>query len=290
MFIHFIQYLNTSMLIFAHNSDYTLKRIYYLNSIKKGTISPFIYFIYVNTLILVRIHKHSSRQMHYLKQELLKLLVSDERIFDFFQEAGIWTWDLINPENQWMSQSFWETLGYQVNEIPNIFQGWQTLIHPEDIQLVEESLQAHLENSTHPFEAVIRYLHKNGSLVWIRCRGIAIRDETGRALRMLVSHVDITKEKEAELKARQESLLFQYITNSELLYIAKTDLEGKYTFVSEYYAKVLGRSVESLVGTFASEDVIQTDIPVGMEAYKACIQQPEVPFTVLLRKNSTLTS
>ncbi|WP_176454218.1 PAS domain-containing protein [Siphonobacter sp. BAB-5385] len=220
----------------------------------------------------------------------MKLLVSDERIFDFFQEAGIWTWDLINPENQWMSQSFWETLGYQVNEIPNIFQGWQTLIHPEDIQLVEESLQAHLENSTHPFEAVIRYLHKNGSLVWIRCRGIAIRDETGRALRMLVSHVDITKEKEAELKARQESLLFQYITNSELLYIAKTDLEGKYTFVSEYYAKVLGRSVESLVGTFASEDVIQTDIPVGMEAYKACIQQPEVPFTVLLRKNSTLTS
>ncbi|WP_158242811.1 PAS domain-containing protein [Siphonobacter sp. BAB-5405] len=222
--------------------------------------------------------------MHYLKQELLKLLVSDERIFDFFQEAGIWTWDLINPENQWMSQSFWETLGYQVNEIPNIFQGWQTLIHPEDIRLVEESLQAHLENSTHPFEAVIRYLHKNGSLVWIRCRGIAIRDETGRALRMLVSHVDITKEKEAELKARQESLLFQYITNSELLYIAKTDLEGKYTFVSEYYAKVLGRSVESLVGTFASEDVIQTDIPVGMEAYQACIQQPEVPFTVLLRK------
>ncbi len=222
--------------------------------------------------------------MHYLRQELLKLLVNDDRIFDFFQDAGIWTWDLVNPDNQWMNHTFWETLGYQPDEMPEIFQGWRTLIHPDDVKLVQQSLQSHLADPSQPFEAIIRYLHKNGSLVWIRCRGIALRDQSGKAIRMLVSHIDITKEKEAELKARQESLLYQYITNSEVLYIAKTDLEGRYTFVSEYYAKVLGHTPEYLMGRLASEDVIEEDLPIGHETYQACIQQPEVPITILLRK------
>ncbi len=37
---------------------------------------------------------------------------------------------------------------------------------------------------------MVRYRHADGSTVWVRCRGLAIRDESGRPIRMLGAHDD----------------------------------------------------------------------------------------------------
>ncbi|MDQ1089569.1 PAS domain-containing protein [Siphonobacter sp. SORGH_AS_1065] len=226
--------------------------------------------------------------MHYLKKEFLELLTNDERFFNFFQEAGIWTWDLVNPDNQWMSPSFWDKLGYTPQEITALSSTIVSLLHPDDVQAVTRNLEAHLADPSHAFEPVIRYFHKDGSIVWVRCRGIAVRNAEGQPVRMLVSHQDITKEKEAELSARREALLYRYITNSQVLYVARTNLAGAYTFVSEDYAKSLGKTSQELMGTLAAEAVLEEDVPIGLQAFESCATQPEVPFTVILRKKSDL--
>ncbi|PQA53381.1 PAS domain-containing protein [Siphonobacter curvatus] len=224
--------------------------------------------------------------MHYLKKELLALLASDERYFDFFQEAGIWTWDLMNQENQWMSPSFWEKLGYTPAEVSAVSSDIASLLHPDDRALVTNELSAHLADSSYPFEPLIRYFRKDGSILWVRCRGIAVRNAEGQPVRMLVAHRDITKEKEAELSARREALLYRYITNSQVLYVARTNLAGAYTFVSEDYAKSQGKTSQELIGTLAAESVLAEDVPLGLQAFESCTAQPEVPFTVILRKKS----
>ena len=147
----------------------------------------------------------------YLKKELYELIQTDESIFDFIQESaldGLWYWDLENPENEWMNAKFWTVLGYNPNEMPHKSTAWKNIIHQKDLKVANENFNKHLENPNHPYDQVVRYTHKDGSTVWIRCRGMAIRDKKGKPVRMLGAHQDVSdiKKREQELiKAKEKA-------------------------------------------------------------------------------------
>ena len=65
---------------------------------------------------------------HYLKEELYSLIKKDSSIFTFLQEGaldGLWFWDLLEPENEWMNAKFWTTLGYDPEKMPHKASAWQ---------------------------------------------------------------------------------------------------------------------------------------------------------------------
>ena len=127
-------------------------------------------------------------QENYLKQELYTLLNTDGRIFEFIQSGsldGIWYWDLEKPENEWMSPKFWTTIGYDPDEKRHMASEWQHIIFQDDLKLAMENFRKHCQDPNHPYDQIVRYRHKNGSIVWIRCRGMAIRDANGKPIRML---------------------------------------------------------------------------------------------------------
>ena len=142
------------------------------------------------------------KNTNYLKEELYELIKTHESIFDFIQESsldGLWYWDLEHPEEEWMNPKFWSVLGYDHQEMPHKASAWQDIIHPEDLKLATENFIKHCENPHYPYDQTVRYTHKNGSTVWIRCRGLAIRDKQGKPLRMLGAHQEITAIKNSEL-------------------------------------------------------------------------------------------
>lgn len=161
---------------------------------------------------------------HYLRSELYALVREDSRVFDFIQSGsldGIWYWDIENPEHEWMSPRFWETLGYDPTVKPHLASAWQDIINQDDLALALENFQRHCDDPAHSYDQIVRYRHRDGSTVWIRCRGLAIRDSAGRPIRMLGAHSDVTSLKEAELKLQQK--------NDELLkysYAISHDLKG----------------------------------------------------------------
>lgn len=137
-----------------------------------------------------------DKKDHYLKTELDGLIASDPKIFDFLQQStldGLWYWDLEKPENEWMNSDFWELLGYDPAEKQHLASEWQDLIHPDDLSKAIDNFHKHCENPDHPYDQIVRYFHKNGSTVWVRCRGIAIRDAQGKPVRMLGAHNDLTE-------------------------------------------------------------------------------------------------
>ena len=79
-----------------------------------------------------------AEDTHYLRTELYELIQDDPVVFDFLQNAmqdGIWYWDLINPEHEWMSPEFWRVLGYSPQQKQHLASEWQELIHPDDLEL-----------------------------------------------------------------------------------------------------------------------------------------------------------
>ncbi|MBJ7882797.1 PAS domain-containing sensor histidine kinase [Gelidibacter salicanalis] len=210
----------------------------------------------------------------YLKKELYELLKTNESIFDFIQESaldGLWYWDLENPENEWMNAKFWTVLGYNPNEMPHKTNAWQDIINQDDLKLTTEILTKHFENPNIPYDQIVRYTHKNGSTVWIRCRGMAVRDKDGKPIRMLGAHQDISdiKNKEFELiiakeKAEENERKFREITENitEVFWLSSTDFQTIF-YVNPAYEKVWGRSCQSLYDNPESffDSVNQEDKP-----------------------------
>ena len=167
---------------------------------------------------------------HYLKAELYELLRTDPRVFDWIEGGsldGIWYWDLTDPGQEWMSPRFKAVFGYEPHEIPDTPDWWKANIHPEDLQTALDNATAHLANAHMPYDQTVRYRHRDGSTVWIRCRGLAIRDESGKPMRFLGAHTNVTNIKRAESDAvdRARELAQQNKRLAEFAHVAAHDLK-----------------------------------------------------------------
>lgn len=158
-------------------------------------------------------------QNHYLKTELYEMIKKDSVIFDFLQENsldGMWYWDLENPENEWISPRFWQILGYNPKEKKHLVSQWQEIIFPEDLKKATENFHKHYENPNHPYDQIVRYKHKKGHTVWIRCRGSIIRNTDNKPLRMIGVHNDISIQKSNEEKLLKRTDELKAILDSSL--------------------------------------------------------------------------
>ena len=66
-------------------------------------------------------------------------------------------------------------------------------MHDEDRSGLRAALDSHLAGQSPHFEHEYRVRHVNGEIRWVLCRGIAVRDETNRPIRMAGSQTDVTE-------------------------------------------------------------------------------------------------
>ncbi|MEL6182616.1 MAG: PAS domain-containing protein, partial [Myxococcota bacterium] len=181
---------------------------------------------------------------HYLSRELFDLVRSDPEIFHFIKMGvldGLWYWDLEHPEHEWMSPTFWRTFGYEPQDKKHLASEWQEMIHPDDLTLSLDNFNKHAADPNYPYDQVVRYTHKDGSTVWVRCRGLIIRDAEGKPLRMLGAHVDVTEQQRI-----QASLRRIYEETPALMY--GIDRKGRIEFVSDLWLSHFGYTREAVVG------------------------------------------
>jgi PAS domain S-box-containing protein len=145
------------------------------------------------------------------QQMVQKLQSQDERLDLIVRGAndGIWDWNL--ETNQVYFSPRWKSiLGYKEDEIPNHFESWQNLIHPDDVERALAAIEDHLSKDRELYELEHRLRHKDGSYRWILARGLAVRDAGGKPVRMVGSHTDITERKQAE-EALQHQIAFENV-------------------------------------------------------------------------------
>lgn len=110
---------------------------------------------------------------------------------------GLWDWDLQTDCVYYSPR--WKTLiGYGEDEIGASIEEWLGRVHPEDLKGIQEAIAAHRQGLTPHFESEHRLLHKDNAYRWVLSRGLAVRGEAGRAVRMAGSLTDITEDKVAD--------------------------------------------------------------------------------------------
>ncbi len=128
-----------------------------------------------------------------------ELRASQERYSLAAQGAndGLWDWEL-NNNSIYFSPRWKSMLGYKNYEIKNTPEEWFSRIHPDDRDHVESDISLNIKGLAPHISIEYRLLHKNGTYLWMLCRGVALMDDSGKAYRMAGSQTDITERKVAE--------------------------------------------------------------------------------------------
>jgi PAS domain S-box-containing protein len=136
-------------------------------------------------------------------EEALRQSEERWRLAAWDANVGIWDWDgqtnTVRFGGRW-----YEMLGFTEEELGSRFDTvWTQHVHPDDLPRVRALLEAHLTNQKDVYEAEYRMRCKDGGEKWLSSRGQAVRDATGKAVRMVGSYADITARKQAEEALRQ---------------------------------------------------------------------------------------
>lgn len=137
------------------------------------------------------------------------LRVSQER-FSLIAKATndvIWDWDLVHNK-MWWNDSLFAVFGHDPEFVEPGPESWTRRIHPQDLNEVTHSIHAVMDNpATNSWQKEYRFLHANGESRTVIDRGYVIRDDSGKAIRMVGSMMDITQTREMNERLRQSQKL-----------------------------------------------------------------------------------
>ena len=205
---------------------------------------------------------------HYLKTELYNLVRNDRAIFEFLQAGsldGIWYWDVERQDQEWMSPRFKDLFGYRDDEIPNTSEWWMANIFPEDRDLALDNFAKHLADANHPYDQIVRYRHRDGGTVWVRCRGLAVRNDKGEPIRLLGCHTDVTALKHAEEDLRRQA---------EELRVARDAAERANRAKSIFLANVSHEIRTPLNGVIGTTELLgETDLTSGQRDHLDALRE-----------------
>lgn len=173
--------------------------------------------------------------------------------------AGTWDWNL-SENKEILSDGFKQVLGYSPEEISDDLSYRQKLVHPDDIQKIEESFRIHeASRGEITFKNEVRYIHKSGAVKWFLSTGKIVEwsRSTGKPVRMVGCYIDIQAQKKSEEKLRESEyrtrLLLRNMTEGFAFGKVIYDADGQpvdhmYLSVNKAFTIIYGLEENQIVG------------------------------------------
>ncbi|HYG90252.1 MAG TPA: EAL domain-containing protein [Azospirillum sp.] len=114
---------------------------------------------------------------------------------------GLYDWDL-TADRVYYSPRWKSILGFAEHEIGETPDEWLGRVLDEDLIWLKAALDAQAEGDGKPFQIEYRMLDATGTVRWMSCRGIAVKDAAGAPVRIVGSQADVTDRKQAEQRLR----------------------------------------------------------------------------------------
>lgn len=199
---------------------------------------------------------------------------------------GVWDWNIMTGENQ-ISDRWAQMLGYTPGDIRVDVEDFFNLLHAEDRDQVRSWLGDYARGEDSRYWNEFRMRCHDGSYKWILSIGKIVEwTATGKPLRAIGTHRDITRQKEA-MEALKESERSKAVLLSNLpgvAYRCERREDGWHmVYVSQQCHELVGYHPEELIRKGASlkemlvpeKLVVPAHQPVLWQKWQECLDQKE---------------
>jgi PAS domain S-box-containing protein len=136
---------------------------------------------------------------------------------------AVWDWDLETGGVFWNGGL--SGFGYEGRTEESSFDWWTERIHPEDVERVQRYIWRALDTGQTHWEDEYRFRRRDGTFSDVVDRGVIIRDEAGKPVRVVGSMQDITRRKRHEQEMEQLAERFRSATMAAAVGTWRVDLK-----------------------------------------------------------------
>ncbi|GAB4229033.1 MAG: hypothetical protein Kow00121_57980 [Elainellaceae cyanobacterium] len=191
--------------------------------------------------VLVTVRDVTERQVALRDRQRIEnsLRESEERFRRTFEQAAVGIGH-VSPSGEFLrlNQRFADITGYPLAELQALT--FQDITHPEDLATDLEQVQKLLAGEIQTYALEKRYIHKDGTIVWVNLTVSLVRDRVGEPSYFISVIEDITSRKQTEntLRDSEERLRLALTAANQGLY--DLNLQTGEATVSPEYATMLG--------------------------------------------------
>lgn len=201
--------------------------------------------------ILSKNEKKNISVFKKLKKTNEEIKESNEK-YDIVAKATsdtIWDWKIQEDRINW-NKGIEGVFGYNPEEVGKTSKWWFDKIHPEDSIRMSIKLYSFIEQKTEKWQDQYRFRCADGTYKYVLDRGFLLKDENGRAIRMIGAIQDITKQKEEEQRLK---LLETVITQSkDSILITEANSEDRkiprIVYVNPAFSQMSGYESNEIIG------------------------------------------
>jgi PAS domain S-box-containing protein len=217
-------------------------------------IKDILFIVATGFLFKYILSKNSKRNIEiykHLKNANDKLKESNEK-YDIVAKATsdtIWDWK-IQEDNLTWNKGIKGIYGYNQDQVGTNSKWWFDNIHPEDSIKMSINLYSFLEQKTEKWQDQYRFKCADNTYKYVLDRGFILKNEDGKAIRMIGAIQDITKQKEEENRLRLHETVFTEAKDSIIITEATSNNNEipKIVFANPAYSIMTGYDHNEIIG------------------------------------------
>lgn len=207
-----------------------------------------------------------------LKKAEQKLKISNER-FDYSSKAtsdALWDWDLLTDEI-YVGEAYTNLFGYQFENNIITANLCETFVHPDDLKAYNEDVEEAIDSGLSYFSEEYRYLKSDGNYAYVNDRAIIIRNEKGKAIRIIGAMQDITQKKKLENELLQSEARFKGAFDYSAVGMAIVNSNFEMIETNDQFCIMLGYSKIELKKLRFHEITHPDDLEIDMDEMEKII-------------------